>query len=233
MDINKLLEYARIDAEKSKLSAVYAEEAAVKEYATQNKRLGDAYALIEKLNQDADGIIKQIGALTERYQEAQAQLNEYQAHAGEIEDENEADFYSKNVEKLLSVLTALASDISALGKTIADVRQKTDQAKSDASNAQTRVAKVKPLYAEVNARYAPQVNDINLRLKKAAEGLGDELRVYQNLKKSHVKRPMVTFNGTNCGGCSMDIDANTMNRIETTGYALCPNCGRIVYKPQS
>ena len=231
MDIKKLLDYARIDAEMTKLSAVYAEEAAVKEYTTQTKRYNEAYALIGKLNQDAEDIIKQIGALNERYQEALAQLNEYQAHAGEIEDENEADFYSKNVEKLLSVLSNLTADVAALGKTIADVRKQTEQAKLTAADAQTRVNKVKAEYAEVNARYAPQVNEIKGRLKAAAEGLGDELKIYQNLKKSHVKRPLVTFNGTNCGGCSMDIDANTLNHIETAGYALCPNCGRIVYKP--
>ena len=183
MDIKKLLEYASIDKEKTKLSAVYAEENAVKEFTTQTKRYSDASALIGKLNQDAEDIIKQIGALQDRYQEAMAQLNEYQAHATEIEDENEADFYSKNVEKLLSVLTNLSSDVSALSKVIADVRKQTEQAKVTAADAQARANKVKGEYAEVNARYAPQVADINARLKKASEGLGDELKIYQNLKR--------------------------------------------------
>ena len=57
------------------------------------------------------------------------------------------------------------------------------------------------------------------------------LTVYQNLKKNNVKNRLVTVNGTNCGGCYMEVDAHTLNRMRADGYVLCPNCGRILYTP--
>ena len=231
MDIKRLLEYAAIDAEMVKLNQQFNDEPVVKEYTLQTKRYKEASGLIVKLNEDAEDIIKQIGAMTDRYQECMAQLAEYQSTAGEIEDENEADFYSKNVEKLLANLSVLSSDVAALGKTIADIRKQTSKAFAEASDATARVKSVRDSYNEVKARYAPMVAEIKARLQKAATGLEQELTIYLDLKKAH-KKPLVTFNGYNCGGCFMDIDANTRNRIETDGYVLCPTCGCILYKEQ-
>lgn len=232
MDIKGLLEYAKIDGEMTKLYAAFNEEPAVKEYNAQKKRYTDAQELIVKLNADAEDIIKQINAMNERYQECLAQLKEYQTTAGEIEDENEADFYSKNVEKLLSNLSSLGTDIAALSKTVADIRKQAAKASTDASDATMRTKAVLDAYNNAKKEYAPRINDIKTRLAKAGEGMGEGLAVYQDLRKRKVKHPMVTLNGSNCGGCFMDLDGTTREKIETQGYVLCPSCHRIIYKAE-
>ena len=230
MNIEKLLEYARIDAEMAKLNLAFNNEEEVKEYKLQSKRYKDASDLIGKLNAEADDLIKQIGAMQDRYQEAMRVLNEYKATVAEIEDENEADFYIKNVEKVISTLAALSTDISQLSKRIADVRQQTGKAFAVAQEATKRISELGAVYKEITKRYEPDVAAIKARLTTAAEGLGDALNIYLNLKRSGVKNRIVKVNGTNCGGCFMDIDVGTLNRINSVGYVLCPNCGRILYK---
>jgi len=230
MNIEKLLEYASIDAEMAKLNLAFNNEPDVKEYKLQSKRYKDASDLIGKLNAEAEDLINQINALQDRYQEALSQLNEYQATANEIEDENEADFYGKNVEKLINTLATLSGDCSTLGKRIAEVRAQTGKAFAVAQDATKSNAELRAKYAETTKRYEPEVNSIKARLAAASEGLGDALNVYLNLKKSGVKKPIVKINGENCGGCNMEVDANTLSRIRAAGHGRCPNCGRILYE---
>ena len=229
MNIEKLLEYARIDAEMAKLNLAFNAEAEVKEYKLQTKRYKDASDLIGKLNAEADDIIKQMSALQDRYQDAMHELNEYKATVAEIEDENEADFYIKNVEKMVATLSAMAGDIAQLSKRVADVRQQTGKAFAVAQEATKRIGELAPAYKEITKRYEPDVAAIKARLAAAAEGLGEALNIYLNLKRSGVKNRIVKVNGNNCGGCFMDIDVGTRDRINTVGYVLCPNCGRILY----
>lgn len=231
MNINDLLNYARIDAEMTRLSKAFSEEEAVKTYKLLAARYKEATELITRMNAEAEDIIKQIGGLQERYNDAMAELAEYRQNAASIEDENEADFYSKNVEKLIAVLGALSTEIAALSKRIADIRQQTGKASSVVAETRRRLPEAKKLYDDKTAEYRPKTEDIRKRLAEAAKAadLGEVLAIYQNLKKSNVKMPIRPISDGVCGGCSMGVDSNTISTIKTTGYVLCPNCGRILY----
>ena len=230
MNIQGLLDYAKIDDELTALNRKFNTETAVAEYKSQTKRRNDALEALTKLNADAAELIAKVSAMTERYEQAKVQFEEAQANFEHIEDENEADYYSKKLEDLVALLSQLTQDIGNVGKQISDIRAQYTKVASEGADAGKRLKAVNEEYKKTRDAYQPLFNEVKARLDKAGEGLGDALDRYLSLKKSKVKRPLVTLNGNTCGGCFMDIDEGSMNSLKQNGYVICQNCGRIIYQ---
>ena len=230
MNIAGLLEYAKIDEELTALNRRFNEEPVVAEYKSLSKRRNDALEALAKLNADAADLIGKANVLTERYNVAKAQLEESLANFDNIEDENEADYYSKKLEDLVAVLTQLSQDIASLGKQIADMRAQYKKVAVVGAEAGKRIKAIADDYKKISETYRPLVAEVRARLDKAGEGLGEGLTRYLSLKKSNVKRPLVPINHNTCGGCFMEVDVGTRSKLEQDGYVICHNCGRIIYK---
>lgn len=232
MNIAGLLEYAKIDEELTALNRKFNEEPIVVEYKAQNKRRNDALEALGKLNADAADMIAKANVLTERYNAAKAQLEESLANFENIEDENEADYYSKKLEDLVAMLNQLSQDIAALGKQIADMRVQYKKVAVVGNEAGKRMKAIADEYKQVSETYRPLVAEVRARLDKAGEGLGEGLVRYLALKKSNIKRPLVPINHNTCGGCFMEVDVGTRSTLDQEGYVICHNCGRIIYKAE-
>ena len=232
MNIQGLLQYAKIDDELTALNRRFNEEAAVAEYKTQTKRRTEALDSLARLNADSAELIAKINSLSDRYEVAKVQLEEAQSNFEHIEDENEADYYSKKLEDLVGTLATFAQEIGSVGKQIADMRALYKKVALAGSDAGKRIKAVGDEYKAVSEKYRPLVAEVRARLDQCGEGLGDGLNRYLSLKKSNVKRPLVPINASTCGGCFMEVDVGNMNKLNQEGYVICQNCGRIIYKDE-
>lgn len=230
MNIKGLLAYAAIDDELSALNREYAEFDEVKEFQLQARKKRDSGTMIVRLNADAGEVINSMNALSDKAAEVFRQLEEAKEGVEHIEDEKEADFYAKNVEKLLAQLTALSNDVNALSKKIVDIKAEETKAFAQGREATKRGKELEPAYTAKMAEYKPKAAAIQARLNAAAQGLDEEVKRYSSLKASKVKNPIVPLYGSSCKGCFTEVDANSRNKLDTDGYVICQNCGRIIYK---
>lgn len=229
MNIEGLLEYAKIDEELDALNRRYNEESAVAEYKNQTKRRSAALDALAKLNADAGELIAKVDSLAERLSAAKAQLDETASNFEHIEDENEAEYYSKKLEDLLATMTQMTQDVANCEKQLAEVRAQYKKVVVAGADAGKRIKAIGEEYKAVTDQYRPLVGEVRARLDKASVGLGDALQRYLSLKKSNVKRPLVPINGNTCGGCFMEVDVGNMSKLRQEGFVICQNCGRIIY----
>lgn len=230
MNIDALLAYAAIDEEKGRLLKEFGELDTVKNYRRYYKLHKDSLNLIAKLNEDSAAVVAQMKSLTDKYADAMKQLDEAKANIAAIEDEKETDFYSKNVEKLSAMLAALATDITAVSKRIADIRTQYDKAMAVGTDAYRRAKTLDAEYKKVYADYEPRLKEIEARLKGASAGIEAEVDRYNSLKKSKINNPVVPIYENTCKGCFVEVAANNLSKLAQDGYVICQNCGRIIYK---
>ncbi len=230
MNIKGLLAYAAIDDELTALNRKYAEFAEVKDYQLQARRKRESAGALVRLNTEAGEVVNSMNSLSAQAAEVFRQLEEAKSNVEHIEDEKEADYYSKNIEKLLAQLAQLSSDVAALSKRIVDIKTEEAKAFAQGRDAQQKGKALEPAYTAKMAEYKPEASAIQARMAKAAEGLDEEVKRYSNLKASKIKNPIVPLYGSSCKGCFTEVDANSRNKLEQDGYVICQNCGRIIYK---
>ncbi|MBO4535157.1 MAG: hypothetical protein J5755_04400, partial [Clostridia bacterium] len=218
MNINGLLAYAAIDDELTALNREYAELDVVKSFQLQARIKNESGATLMRLNNEAGELINQMNALSEKAAEIYRQLDEAQDNVAHIEDEKEADFYAKNVEKLLAQLNALANDVNALSKRIVDVKNEEAKAFQQGREATRQGIALKPQYDQCMAEYKPKAAAIKERLAEAGKGLDEEVKRYSTLKAGKIKNPIVPLFGSSCKGCFTEIDANSLNMLDTNGF---------------
>jgi len=229
MNIKGLLAYAAIDDELTALNREYAELDVVKNFQLQARIKNESGATLMRLNTEAGELINQMNALSEKAAEVFRQLDEAKDNVAAIEDEKEADFYAKNVEKLLAQLNALSNDVAALSKRIVDIKAEETKAFQQGREATKQGVALKPEYDKCMAEYKPKAAAIKERLAEAGKALDEEVKKYSSLKAGKVKNPIVPLFGSSCKGCFTEIDANSSNKLKTNGYVICQNCGRIIY----
>lgn len=230
MTLQALLDYKKINDELDKLEKQYNEESVVVDFNKCGRASKELTATIEKANADADEISAQMKLLADRYQEALRTLEEHQDTLAHIEDEKEADYLIRAIEKWVSTVAQLASEIAALTKRVTDMQSAFDKATTSYKTAVMQGRALKPEFDKVVATYRPQIADIKTRLKQAEALVApDQLKHYVALRQMKTKHPIVRLSGNTCGGCYMEVDVSTRGKINVDGYVLCQNCGRILY----
>lgn len=59
------------------------------------------------------------------------------------------------------------------------------------------------------------------------------LNRYERLKQRFRKAALAEASGRACSGCRMSIPNTMMTRLQNGLVAVCDNCGRLVYNPDS
>lgn len=231
MNLKGLLEYQKIEAEMAALNRKFNDEPVVKNYKLLSKRVKDAGVDLDRANADSQEMISIIQSLSDRYQEAMRQLVENQGNLDHIEDEKEADFYIKNVEKLIAVLNALANDIAQANKRVEEIKKQYTNAYTTQQDGLNKARGLSEEYKRVSDSYKPAIIELQKRQRVAQEGIAaEDMKRYMNLRNSGVKNPLVMVRGNSCGGCFMQVDDSNLSDLDREGYVICPNCGRILYK---
>ena len=71
----------------------------------------------------------------------------------------------------------------------------------------------------------------NESIKNVDEKLIAKYNAVRKSKGTDTKDVVVPLTGDNrCQGCFMDVPVATVNQIKTNGWAICEECGGIIYQ---
>ena len=231
MELTSMLAYQEIDKAMTKLETEFMQTECVRDYQSSKRTMQVAQEQVVRQNAAAGELIKQMEALIAEYDALEKELKEAEGALPEVEDVAGAEFFSRNVQKILQQLKNLSGEIAKLSSKIVELNQAHASSMTAGKNAKQKLDSVKGAYAEERAKIMPAVEELKSKLAEASKVCSDKfLEEYQRLKKAKKTPVLVQLSGRNCGGCFMELAGDALNALENSDFIICPNCGRILYK---
>lgn len=232
MELSVMLEYQQLDKEMMKLESELMQSPVAREFATSKHALAVAQEQVVKQNRDAGEMLKQMESLIAEYDALEKELNEAESAVPDVADVTGADFFLRNVQKLVSQLKNLAAEIGKMSAKIVELNQSHAATMAAGKDAKKRYTASKEPYEAEKEKFRPAATELQRKIAEAEKGCSEEfLTVYKRLKKMK-KVPVVVplINERSCGGCYMELAWDTLSKLDGQPFVECPSCGRILYK---
>lgn len=229
MSISKLLEAQKVDKERLEL-LLSLEKGNIKvERDKARSNIDESKALLLKLDAEAQ-------TLQEYYKKIEKSLTDTlalieKAKKAHHEDIAEYDGYHADLCKLEG----------QLADTERKIEEKTAAFKAttlSVMKAQEFIKKTEKLYEEQKQKVADKLQVLEQNFAEKSKGVDEKLLAkYKAIRKSKAdsaKDVVVPLTDDNrCYGCYMDVPRATISKIDTSGWAVCEECGRIIYKNEN
>lgn len=228
MDIKKLLEYQSIDVERRNEIKRFQGLDIVKNYNKQRLIIQQATAAVSKLNKDAEETVKQMNSVTERYLEVVELIKDAEKNLVDIEDENEADFYIKNISNYVASLERLAEEAKKVSEKIVKQRADYNKFMDAGKNATQEGKKMQDEYkAELDKSKAVRAG-FEAKLTALAKNINPEdLSRYNQIAKDDKYPPIHILKNNYCF-CRIEMPGSITQKVKSEGWCICPDCGRIL-----
>ncbi|HCU56139.1 MAG TPA: hypothetical protein DIC18_02255 [Clostridiales bacterium] len=232
MELSAMLEYQKLDKEMMALESELMQSPIAREYATSKHALAVAQDQVIKQNRDAGDMVKQMEGLIAEYDALEKELKEAESAVPDVADVNGADFFIRNVQKLISQLKNLASEIGKMSAKIVELNQNHAATMAAGKEAKKKFTQCKEPYDVEKEKYRPAAAALQQKIAEAEKNCSEDfLNVYKRLRKMK-KFPVIVplANGRSCGGCYMELAWDTLVTLDSKPFIECPSCGRILYK---
>ena len=231
MELSSMLAYQEIDKAMTKLETEFMQSESAREYNGSKKAMQAASEQVVKQNATAGELVKQMEALIAEYDALEKELKEAESAVAEVEDVTGAEFFSRNVQKILQQLKNLAGEINKVSGKIVELNQAHAASMTAGKTAKQKMVAVKSAYEEERAKIMPAAEELKKKLAEAAKSCSEKfVEEYQRLKKMKKLPVVVPLNDRTCGGCFMELAGDALTALNGAPFIICPNCGRILYK---
>ena len=233
MELSVILEYQEFDKRLMKLENELMASDAAKAYAQNKHTVKAAQEQVVKQNREAGEYLKQMEALIAEYEALDKELKEAESAIPEVSDVNGADFFIRNMQKLINQLKNLSIEIGKVSQRIVELNQSHTASMAAGKEATKHLKELKSGFDEEVAKLNPQVQEVKAKIAEITKNCTPEfLEVYNRLRKQK-KIPVVVplmDDGRSCGGCFMELAGDAISRLNTKLFIECPDCGRILYR---
>ena len=233
MELSVILDYQELDKRLMKLENELMQSEAAKTYAANKHTVKTAQEQVVKQNRDAGEFIKQMETLIAEYDALEKELKESESAIPEVTDVNGADFFIRNMQKLINQLKNLSNEIGKMSARIVELNQSHSASMTAGKEAAKKLNQSKASFEEERAKILPEAQKVQAELAEAEKKCSPKfLEVYNRLRKQK-KIPVVVplmDDGRSCGGCFMELAGDAISRLNTEVFIECPDCGRILYR---
>lgn len=232
--IKNLLEYQDLDKKAIALRFMVEGGKVKREIDTANKMMNDAKESVVKLEDEAK-------SLTQNYQSLEKGLKELIKEAEKLitarvsQSEDEITATDAKIKELSGKITVMGNQLDMIGKSMYARLKSFDDAKADAGKGATIVKQLTPQYENQKAQIKPKLDAIEADMARVAGGIDKAL-----LSKYIARRKnepagkqtdiVVPLRHGRCMGCNVEMPPLIAHKINTDGYVICEECGKILYK---
>lgn len=238
MNFDKILEYQKIDQELIALENEVAKSEERSRLAVAKSRLDGATQTIGKLSAEASELLSGYDKMKAKIDELKARLDELDGviNDSNIEDENEADYYIRQVSAIADEIASLERQSSADSKKIESVNDNYKKTWEQGIKASDAYKVARGEYDKFVKERQPRVAEISKELSALKKDIPERvMEVYQTLRQAKKMPAFVEYDpkANVCGRCFMDVPNDTKAKLKNAGdFTECPNCRRILYIPE-
>jgi len=232
MDLSVMLEYQDLDRQLMKLENSLLQSDAAREFSQCKSTVTNAQEQVVRQNRDAGEMIKQMEALIAEYDALQKELAEMESAVPEVTDINGAEFFTRNIQKLINQLKNLSQEISKMSARIVELNQSHAATMATGKEAAKKLSAVKVKYDEERSKLMPEAQRLKSAIGEIEAKCSEKfLEVYKRLRKQKKVPAIVPLqDGRSCGGCFMELAGDAIVKLGSEAFIECPDCGRILYK---
>ena len=229
MSIAKLLEAQKVD--QARLALILSlEKGSVKvELDKANRTIADSKQTLLQLEADAK-------TLQESYQKIAKVIKDILHQVEHAKQSNSEDMGEYG--NYLSKLSVLEGQLADMERRITEKSAAFKNTTMSVMKASEFVKKTTQLYETQKQTISQKTVALEQEFNTKVQGIDEKLlNKYKAIRKSKgtdtkdVVVPLTTDN--RCQGCYMDVPAVITSRISTDGWAICEECGRIIYKNEN
>ena len=223
--IEKLLLAQKIDKERLQLLQNLENGKVKKELDKTTKLINNSRTNVLQLDSDAKVLQENYQKISKIIAETLALVEKTNANQNE-----DLELYSNYLSKL-----------SMLESQLADIERRIVQRTLTFKNIINELGKITnqqknylKMYEEEKSATAPRLQALEKQFNENIKGIDEKLVAkYNAVRKSKggdAKDVVVPFGDNRCQGCFMDVPVAIANQIKTNGWAICEECGRIIYQ---
>lgn len=232
MNIDKILEYQKVDMEFIKLEENMRKSEEYQKYlAYQNERKRAVEEVI-RLNSITEEAFSSFAGVDAQYQEAVKEIEELSKHVNDNAQDDELDYYSKQLDKYTTVIENYEKELSRLKAELGQIQSKFKAEMDSASKAGALEKSYADKFNKLRESKMAIAKELDVKKKAIAKDVDPQLMaIYLDARKRGKKPVFVPYNkeGHACA-CGIEVDTNIRDKMDAgVPYIECPNCGRIMY----
>lgn len=234
MDIKKILEYQKKDAELNKL-----EKELVK---SECKKIYQEMVAIVKQAQDKSASLEaQAGTIKDEIERLNKQYKENSNNVVKVSGKDFASMKEEEIENLISMMEALENNLSILEKKMLAEAEKLnitltefEKTKKVYGNAKAKYIDNKKQYDELVKVKEPEMEKIKQELVKMEKDIDPKvLAKYKQHRQDKLFPIFTPLADKSCSFCMLELSAVEVDKIKSQGYLECDNCHRIIYNSEN
>jgi len=199
-------------------------------FANYKKFLQEGRERIEKLDRQANEIIKM-------FNHALNKLNKCKGESEIIKKRNVPSINIENAGTLISDANGLVGELSEENRKVEELVRKSEEIvrinneiSAKLQEAKARSIVFKKQIENKKQEIEPQIEELQNKIKSLESSVQDKERYkqYQEIKANGIFPVFVNNAGEFCGGCSQDLSLSFMEKLKIKKILTCEHCGRII-----
>ena len=226
--LQSILRYQSIDGKLAKLENELAESEERKKYAKLRKFLKAAPEKLDSLETKAVSLRAEAAALTQKYEQVQGMLGDFENLEELIGGGADVSFYKKKAQSIAEQLRKIKAELNALMANVKAVDAEYQDLKKKVKAATKQYDEAKKCYEDLEATRATERDEIKKELAVAEKELSaDLLARYQTKRKEKIFPVVGEVVGGRCPFCSMEFPIAARGKLSLG--VECDMCHRIVF----
>lgn len=231
MDLSKLLEYQKKDAELIKLERVL--------YNNEDKKIFSQMIGVVKEAQSKSALLeKQAGDLITAYNNLKQTFEENIKSANIISNRKMEDASLNDLENIEQIGQAIINNLAILEKKLLQQAERVnsvlnefEQTRKRYNLARDKYNKHKELYDAESQKLEPVLAEKQKEVKKLESGIDAGLLAkYKQRRQDRIFPVFVPCIDKACGGCRMELPSASLSVLKNKGILECEHCRRIIYE---
>lgn len=224
----KFLEYQSLDSELVKLERQLLSDPNKQNAVKISSVIKNLQAKLIELDAEAEKATKEFQKLSDEYDKKKDLISSLSSKKDATADEIQ-DSISK-LNALVSQLSNMERILSSKAEQVSNILKNFDYCKNSIVSNKEKYKICKDKSNDTEGVLLPQIEKLKQQLSSMEKNLEPKLLShYKQLRQSNVWPVFVPLRNNACGGCAMGLSSAILNKVHSSGYIECEQCGRFIY----
>ena len=230
MDINKILEYQKLDSELFKIEKALRdnEDKKIANQMQQNAKVAQERSF--KLDEKAKELEKEFSTAKAQYEIQRKKMEEVFAKDVDTLPKEEVEKLVKLKDKLSQNLAILERNFAKLAENMNSLLSDFNKTKNAYQMAKEQYGKSRQNFDKAQSDVQPRKEEIAQQLKQLEKGIDPKIvEAYKKRRSENIFPVVVPLTSNCCGGCRMELSMANLSKLKDEKVLTCEHCHRIIF----
>lgn len=231
MNLNKILEYQKLDSDLVKIERQIKENSNKKLANKMHEKMREAQDRSLKLEEKAGNIFSEIEKVKKQFKIQQDKMEEFSSKDIQKLSKEELNKLVALKDKLAQNLSILERNLSSLAENVNAVLADFNKTIKTFNSSKEQFSKSKEDYESDLKAVERNKKEIEDKLKNLSKSIEPKImEAYQKRRKENIFPVVVPLINNSCGGCHIELPYANISKLQDDSVLTCEHCHRLIYK---